>query len=72
LNNVIKKLRKEKNLTQLKLAEKSGVSRTTINEIENCKVEPTGKTIIKIANALDTPVQQIFFDMNVVCKQHGE
>jgi len=50
----IKKLRTEKKLSMRALSEKSGVSKTTISEIENGIVtNPTLVTIEKIAKALD-------------------
>ncbi|WP_416906567.1 helix-turn-helix transcriptional regulator, partial [Paraclostridium sordellii] len=41
MNNNIKKLRKEKNISQENLAKLCNVSRQTINAIENNKYDPT-------------------------------
>lgn len=58
----IKEKREEVGMTQEELAEKSGVSRTTISGLENCTVrETTTKTLVALAKALDTTVDQIFF-----------
>lgn len=58
----IKEKRKEKNMTQEELAAKSGVSRATISGLENGTVRATSsKTLVKLARALDTTVDQIFF-----------
>ena len=58
----IKETREAKNMTQEELAEKSGVSRTTISGLENETVRATStKTLVKIAQALGTTVDQIFF-----------
>ena len=58
----IKELREEKRMTQEELALKSGVSRQTINAIENDKYSNvlTG-TLAAIAAALETTVDKIFY-----------
>ena len=58
----IKELREEKRMTQEELAVKSGVSRQTINAIENDKYSNvlTG-TLAAIAAALGTTVDKIFY-----------
>ncbi|NLZ53719.1 MAG: transcriptional regulator [Thermoanaerobacteraceae bacterium] len=48
----IKKIRHERNITQAELAEKAGVSAGLIGQIESGKVEPSIKTLEKIAAAL--------------------
>ena len=53
-------------ITQEELAEKSGVSRVTISGLENGTERNTmSKTLIKLANALGTTVDQIFYTENV-------
>lgn len=62
----IKEKRKEKNMTQEELSAKSGVSRATISGLENGTVRATSsKTLVKLARALDTTVDQIFFQEDV-------
>lgn len=62
----IKELREEKNLSQAKLAEKSGVSRTIISNLENGQsTSTTMKTLNKLAKALDTTLDQLFFPESV-------
>ena len=62
----IKEEREAKKMTQEELAEKSGVSRTTISALENGTMRNTGsKTLLKIANALDTTIDRIFFAESV-------
>ena len=57
----IKDIRESLGLTQEQLAEKSGVSRTIISGLENGTARATTtKTLLKIASALDTTVDQIF------------
>lgn len=59
----IKELRESLRMTQEELAHKSGVSRGTISALENGSFkETTTKTLVKIARALGTSVDRIFFD----------
>ena len=49
-------------MTQEELAAKSGVSRTTISNLENGSTRATStQTLLKIAKALGKTVDQIFF-----------
>ncbi len=58
----IKEVREEKRMTQEELSVKSGISRTTISGLENGTVRSTStKTLLKIAAALETTVDNIFF-----------
>ena len=62
----IKELREEARLTQEQLSEKSGVSRVTIALIESkSDYATTTRTLVKIANALDTTVDALFFTHSV-------
>ena len=57
----IREAREERNLTQEKLSEKSGVSRSIISGLENGTVKTTTtKTLIRIADALGKSVSEIF------------
>ncbi|PFD04503.1 helix-turn-helix transcriptional regulator [Bacillus cereus] len=58
--NKIAELRKEKLISQEKLATQVGLSRTYISEIENNKKQPSVKLAIKIAKVLGTSVEFIF------------
>ncbi|MGD6870453.1 helix-turn-helix transcriptional regulator [Bacillus cereus] len=58
--NKIAELRKEKLISQEKLAAQVGLSRTYISEIENNKKQPNVKLAIKIAKALGISVESIF------------
>lgn len=58
----IKEIREKRNMTQSELARKSGVSRQTINEIENnIEKKPTVKTLEKLAEGLGVTLDRIFF-----------
>lgn len=62
----IKEVREAAKMTQEELAEKSGVSRTTISQLENGTLRiTTTKTLVKLARALNKSVDQIFFDESV-------
>ena len=60
LGKRIKKLRQNANLTQEKLAEKSGISLDYLGKIEVNINKPGLKTLIKLANALDIPIKVLF------------
>jgi len=60
VKNKIKKLRKQSNMTQEKLSKLCGVSRQTINCVENDKYDPTLELAFKISRALDKNVEEVF------------
>ena len=60
MKNNIYELRTKKGLTQAELAKKCGVSRQTINAIENDRYDPTLRLAFKIAQRLQTTVDDIF------------
>ncbi len=69
----IKEFREKAGLTQEQLAEKSGVSRTTIAILETKNDHTTTtKTLLKIANALGTTVDAIFYTNFVQSTEHKE
>lgn len=53
LGERIKKLRKEKGLTQLQLAEKANMSRTYVADVERNRYNPSIETLKSIADALN-------------------
>jgi len=57
---MIKKLRKEKKLSQEELAKCCNVTRQTINAIENNKYDPTLSLAFKLAILLETKVDELF------------
>ena len=62
----IRELREEMKMTQEELADKSGVSRGTISALENGSMRnTTSKTLLKLAQALNTSVERIFFTESV-------
>ena len=61
LSDNIRRLRKEKGLTQFALAEKAEISEATIKSVELCLNWPSEKTLAQIANALETDISKLFF-----------
>ncbi len=51
----IKRLREEKGLSLTKLAEKAGISKSTLSPLEAGRTNPTISTLWAIADALDVP-----------------
>ena len=61
LSNKIRELRfKNGEMTQKHLAERVGVSRQTMNAIENCRHAPTVDVAIQIADVFGVTVDQLF------------
>ena len=61
LQNDIKTLRKNKGMTQSELADVIEVSRKTINTIENGVFVPSTVLALKLANALEVKVEELFW-----------
>lgn len=60
LSNRLRELRAERDLTQAALAEAVGVSRKTINTVENGVFVPSTTLALKLAAALGCRVEDIF------------
>lgn len=58
----LKAVRVGKNIKQKDLAINLGITPQYLNNIEKGKTEPRRDLMIKIAEALDTTVQALFFD----------
>ena len=61
LANRLKERRTELGLTQAELAEKVGVTRKTVNTVENGVFVPSALLAIKLAQALKLPVEELFW-----------
>ena len=61
LGNRMKAARAEKGLTQAGLAKAVGVTRKTINTVENGVFTPSALLALKIARTLDRPFEEVFF-----------
>ncbi|MDU7630754.1 MAG: helix-turn-helix transcriptional regulator [Lachnospiraceae bacterium] len=60
MENIIKDKRKEIGLSQEELAKRCGVTRQTINAIENNKYDPTLTLAFKLAKELNITVDELF------------
>ena len=61
LGNRLRELREEPGLTQAQLADRIGVSRKTVNTVENGVFVPSTVVALKLARALGCPVEELFF-----------
>ena len=60
MENAIREKRKERGLSQEELARRCGVTRQTINAIENNKYDPTLALAFRLAGELETTVDGLF------------
>lgn len=60
MKNNIRSLRKELKLRQEDLAKAVGVTRQTINAIENNKYDPSLELAMKLAKLLNIPLEKLF------------
>jgi putative transcriptional regulator len=61
LGNRLREAREAKGWTQAQLAERIGVSRKTINTVENRVFVPSTVVALKLALALEASVETLFF-----------
>lgn len=64
MENCIREKRKEKGISQEELARKCGVSRQTVNAIENNKYDPSLSLAFHLAKELATTVDALFIHEN--------
>ena len=60
--NRVKEFRKERGISQLELAKDIGVSRQTINMIENDKYYPTLELCLNLVRSLQTDLNRLFWE----------
>lgn len=60
MENIIRSRRKELGLSQEELAKRCGVSRQTVNAIENNKYDPTLSLAFHLAKELQVTVDRLF------------
>ena len=68
MNNKLREARKEHGMSLSELARRTNVSRQTLTLIELHGQEPSGSTMLSIAEALNLDPRDIFFTDNVI---HG-
>jgi putative transcriptional regulator len=61
LGNWLREARGAKGWTQAQLAERIGVSRKTVNTVENGVFVPSTVLAVKLASALEASVETLFF-----------
>lgn len=61
MENKLRVLRAERKMSQADLAEQLGVSRQTINTIENGKYDPSLPLAFSLAKLFDHKIEEIFF-----------
>ena len=66
MKNTIRVLRAEKRLSQAELAELVGVSRNSINSVENGKFDPSLPLAFRIAHVFVRTVEDIFDQSEVI------
>lgn len=57
---LLKQVRNKKKVTLNKLSEKSGISKTHINDIENNVKSPSLFVMIRLAKALDVEITELY------------
>lgn len=60
LGNRMKEIRKERGMTQLDVAIKSGMEENAYQRIESGRTNPSVKTVNKIADALEVEIKILF------------
>ena len=60
MKNRLRVLRAERDWSQAELAERLGVSRQTVNAIENGKYDPSLPLAFKMAAIFEMPIEKIF------------
>jgi putative transcriptional regulator len=61
LRNRMREERERLGFTQAELAERVGVSRKTVNTVENCVFVPSTVLALKLSRALGKPVEALFW-----------
>lgn len=62
LGERLRTIRKEKNLSQADIEERTGLLRCYVSRVENGHTVPSIDTLEKIARALEIPLYQLFYD----------
>jgi putative transcriptional regulator len=64
MKNTIRVLRAERRWSQADLAERLGVSRQTVNAIENERYDPSLPLAFRISDLFEVPIREIFLHEN--------
>ena len=71
LSQTIRKIRLAQNMTIEQLAQKSGFSKGFISQVENFRITPSLKALIRIAEALGVSVENLFGGPQAPCKPYS-
>ncbi len=64
MRNRVRELRTERGWSQTELGERLGVSRQTVNAIENERYDPSLPLAFLIARTFELPIEQLFIEDN--------
>lgn len=70
--NRIKQYRQKKKLSQYELSQRIGVARQTINLIENDKYNPSLALCLKLAYALETDLNTLFWEVDASAAESSQ
>ncbi len=71
MRNALRVLRAERGWSQADLAERLGVSRQTVNAIENGRYDPSLPLAFSISSVLDRPIEELFFPDGTAAEASG-
>ena len=71
LSQTIRAIRKKQGVTVEYLAKKSGFSKGFISQVENFRITPSLKALIRIAEALGVSVENLFSGPQAPCKPYS-
>jgi XRE family transcriptional regulator, regulator of sulfur utilization len=66
MSSALKRLRERRALSLSDLSELTGISRVTINRVENRKQKPLPRTIRKLAKALNVEVEELTTEQGIL------
>ncbi|WP_261806119.1 helix-turn-helix transcriptional regulator [Lapidilactobacillus luobeiensis] len=61
MKNAVRRIRRERNITQETLAKDSGISRQYLSKIESSSVMPSTEISLSLAKSLGLKVEDLFF-----------
>ena len=67
--NRVQEIRKERSITQDSLANRVGISRKYLSNVERQLAVPSVEVALKISNALSVDIDKVFFDVTPKKKQ---
>lgn len=69
ISNKLKSIRKDRNLTLQEVADRAGVTKGLISQIENSRTIPSLLVLIQIVKALEVGLDEFFNDLNFYGKE---